>query len=350
VPTVILAVLCVAFGILYSWPVNTLIRPVLNEAGMVAEIPGIWQSGLATILLLLGLVVGLLFYLGGRTRKATETDVFLGDEVLDANVYRVPGTQFYGSIKGLNGLRQLYGQSERGKFDLFNWVTAMFTWTAQWVYRYIDQALNNFYREVFPSLLAPLGQILQALNSRLILTYLIWAAYAGGIVAAIWQPALAPLDLLRIIASIGMLGWGLLALVETDLRRFLLFAITSQFGFVLLGSTFSWNLALIHLVSSGLAFAVLFPCCSTLRRRMKASEIEAMDGLSRVMPGQAIVFLLAALWLAGYPPFGNFFSKYLLGVTVHDAGISFSLIITATAILTLGYFLRPLRIFLRGEG
>jgi NADH:ubiquinone oxidoreductase subunit 5 (subunit L)/multisubunit Na+/H+ antiporter MnhA subunit len=191
VPTVILAVLCVVFGILYSWPVNIFIRPVLNEVGMAAEIPGIWQSGLATILLQLGLVVGLLFYLGGRARKATETDVFLGDEVLDANVYRVPGTQFYGPIKGLNGLRQLCGQSERGKFDLFNWVTAMFTWTAQWVYRYIDQALNNFYREVFPSLLALVGQILQALNSRLILTYLIWAAYAGGIVAAIWQPALA---------------------------------------------------------------------------------------------------------------------------------------------------------------
>jgi NADH:ubiquinone oxidoreductase subunit 4 (subunit M) len=99
-----------------------------------------------------------------------------------------------------------------------------------------------------------------------------------------------------------MLDWGLLVLVETDLQRFLLFAITSQFGFVLLGSTFSWNLALIHLVSSGPAFAVLFPCCSTIRRRMKTSEIEVMDGLSRVMPGQASFFFSLRSGLRVYSP------------------------------------------------
>lgn len=350
VPMIFLAVLCVVFGIFYSWPVNTFIQPVLNDAGMAAEIPGIWQAGLATVLLLLSLAIGLIFYLGGRAGNAVETDVFLGGEVLNAEICRVPGTQFYGPIKGLNGLQQLYGQSERGKFDLFHWVTAMFTWAAQWVYRYIDQTLNDFYREVFPSLLALAGQIMRILNSRLILTYLIWAAYATGIVSLIWQPAMALLSLLRIVAAFGMIGWGLLALVETDLRRFLLFAITSQFGFVLLGATLSWNLALIHFVSSGLAFAVLFPCCNTIRRKMKTSEIEALGGLSRIMPGQAIVFLLAALWLAGLPPFGNFFSKYLLGVTAHDMGTSVSLLLAATAVLTLGYFLRPLRIFLRGEG
>jgi NADH-quinone oxidoreductase subunit L len=157
-------------------------------------------------------------------------------------------------------------------------------------------------------------------------------------------------NLTRIIALVGIFAWGLLALVEGNLRRLLLFAVTSQAGFVLLGATFSWQTALFHLVSSTVAFLALFLCCGSIGNKLNTNSIEEMDGLSKRMPGQAIVFLLAGLWLSGLPPFGNFFSKYMLGIEAGEASMTFSILIAAAAILTLGYFLRPLRIFLHGEG
>jgi formate hydrogenlyase subunit 3/multisubunit Na+/H+ antiporter MnhD subunit len=354
VPLIILAFLCLAFGVYYLWPVSVLISPILSEAGIQAVIPGIWQSSLATVLLILSLIVGFLFYLGGRARGAVETEVFLGGEALDPEVYRVPGTQFYGPIKGLAGLKQLYERGERGAFDLYRYLVGAITWGARVLYQYIDQALSDLYREVLPALLDLIGQILRLFNTRLLLTYALWAAYVAGIVVTLWLPggrALSPsgellLNATRTLAIVGMLGWGLLALVETDLRRFLVFAASSQFGFVLLGATISWAAALAYLVSASVAFVVIFLCCGSISRTMRTSEIEAMEGLSGRMPGRFLVFLIAALWLSGLPPFGNFFSKYLLGVAAHEVNLFFSLAITTAAILTLGYFLRPLRRFL----
>lgn len=360
VPMIVLAFFCLAFGIFYLWPLNVFIRPILGEAGAQAVIPGIWQSGLATVLLILSLVAGFLFYLGGRARGAVETEVFLGGEALDPEVYRVPGTQFYGPIKGFAGLKQLYERGERGAFDLYRYMVGGITWGARVLYQYIDQALSDLYRDVLPALLDLIGQILRLFNTRLLLTYALWVAYVAGIVLTLWLPggrlpsfgwAASPsgellLNATRTLAIVGMLGWGLLALVETDLRRFLVFAASSQFGFVLLGATISWTAALAYLVSAGVAFVVIFLCCGSISRTLRTSEIEAMDGLSGRMPGRFLVFLIAALWLSGLPPFGSFFSKYLLGVAAHEVNLFFSLVITTAAILTLGYFLRPLRRFL----
>jgi formate hydrogenlyase subunit 3/multisubunit Na+/H+ antiporter MnhD subunit len=347
IPMGILSVACLAFGIFYLWPVNVLIRPILGEAGVQAEIPGIWQSGLATILLLLSLIVGLLFYLGGRATKAEETEVFLGGEALDPETYRVPGTQFYGPIKGFRGLKQLYELGERGAFDFYNFLVGGIVWTAGGLYKYVDQALNDLYREMLPALLNLVGQILRALNARLLLTYALWIAYAGAILATVSLPEQGlALGATRILACVGIFGWGLLALVETDLQRFLVLAVTSQLGLVLLGATVSWPAALVYMSSAAVAFLALFLCCRSILRAMKTAEIDGLAGLASRTPGVFVVFLLSALWLSGLPPFGNFLGKYLLGVAAEGGGPWIPLIIATAAVLTLGYFLRPLRRFL----
>ncbi len=350
-PMIVLAGLCVVFGVFYSWPLTTFITPILGESGINIAIPGIWQSGLATLLIILSLAAGLIFYLGGRSKNAVETDVFLGGEAIDPEVYRVAGTQFYGPIKQFGGLKQLYERAERGVFDLYVRGSQAIAWTARVVTKYIDQALNDLYREVIPSVLAVAGQFVQMLNARNILTLVMWIVFAAGFALLLIVPGNAVLlNLTRIFALVGIFAWGLLALVEGNLRRLLFFAVTSQAGFVLLGATFSWQTALFHLLSSTVAFLALFLCCGSIGNKLNTNSIEEMDGLSKRMPGQAIVFLLAGLWLSGLPPFGNFFSKYMLGLEAGEASMTYSILIAAAAILTLGYFLRPLRIFLHGEG
>ena len=347
IPLGVLALTCLVFGIFYLWPVNVLIRPILGQAGLQAVVPGIWQSGLATILLLLSLVAGLLFYLGGRATKAEETEVFLGGEALDPEMYRVPGTQFFGPIKGLGGLKELYERAERGAFDLYTYLVGGVTWASTMIHQYIDQSLADLYRDVIPGLLNLVGQILRVLNARLLLTYALWVAYAAAALAAFWLPRQGTaLNVARILATVGIFGWGLLALVEPDLMRFVLFSITSQLGIVLLGTTVSQQAALVYLASAAVAFLVLFLCCRSILRVMKTAEIDGLAGLASRMPGLFVVFLISALWLSGLPPFGNFFGKYLLGLAAEEVSPFLPLIITTAAILTLGTFLRPLRRFL----
>jgi formate hydrogenlyase subunit 3/multisubunit Na+/H+ antiporter MnhD subunit len=200
---------------------------------------------------------------------------------------------------------------------------------------------------VLPDLFDRIGQILRVLNSGMLLTYLLWVAYAAGFLLSWRLPGQAHLlTATRVLACVGMFGWGLLALVETDLRRFLGMAVSSQMGFVLLGATASWTAALTHLVCAGVAFGALFLCSGSIRRARRTSEMDALDGLARDMPGRVVAFLIAALWLSGLPPFASFFSKYLIGVAVEGISPLYSILIAAAAILTLGYFLRPLRSFL----
>jgi formate hydrogenlyase subunit 3/multisubunit Na+/H+ antiporter MnhD subunit len=351
VPMVVLALVCLAFGIFYFWPVNVLIAPILGQAGLQVVIPGIWQSGLATVLLILSLLIGLLFYLGGRATKAEEIEVFVGGESLDPEIYRVPGTQFYGPIKAFGGLKELYERGERGAFDLYNYLVGGITWAAKVLYRYVDQALGDLYREMLPGLLNLVGQMLRILNARMLLTYALWVAYAGAVFAILWLPETGrALAAARILACVGLFGWALLALVETDLQRFLVLSVTSQLGLVLLGATISWSAALVYLGSAAVAFVALLLCYVSIRRKMKTSELEAMGGLAARMPGPFVVFLISALWLSGLPPFGNFFGKYLLGLAAEEVSPFLPLIITTAAVLTLGYFLRPLRRFLHTVG
>ncbi|MCL4395181.1 MAG: hypothetical protein M1482_10335, partial [Chloroflexi bacterium] len=311
VPMVVLALVAVGFGIFYSLPVASLLKPILGTAGTQVVIPGLWESGLAAILLILSLLVGFAIYLVGRPQGVQETEVFLGGESIEPERYRVPGTQFYSPIKEMGGLKQLFALAERGAFDLYVYITDLLKWTGREVYEYIDQALADIYQEIIPALLSIVGYVLRLFNGKLILTYVLWLLYAASIVGVIALPANGTvLSAARVVACVGMIGWAILALVEVDLNRLLFLALTSQVGFVVLGVTVSQGAAFAYLLTSGIALVVLFVCGESFIRARHTSALDKMNGLAARMPGMFYLFLFAAFWLAGLPPFGNFFSKY----------------------------------------
>jgi len=349
VPIFVLALVAVGFGVFYRWPVTTLLAPILGSGTGVAAI-GLWDSGLATILLVVSLAIGLVIYWAGRPRQSVEADVFLGGEVIDPEVYRVPGTHFYGPVKSMDGLRQAYDLADRGAFDIYKQGCRAIKRASHWVYTYIDQALADFYQEVIPALLSLIGEILHVLNARMILTHALWVLYALGGLAILFMPDQYELiTLTRVIACMGMIGWAFLAWVETDLQRMLVLAATSQLGFVVLGITLSSEVALSYLATGGVALAVLFTVTYFIRRSLHTTSIEQMTGLAGKMPIAFVFFVLAALWLSGLPPFGSFFSKFLLGVAAGEISPFLTIAITGAAILTLAYLLRPIRNFLRNE-
>ncbi|MEO0081167.1 MAG: proton-conducting transporter membrane subunit [candidate division WOR-3 bacterium] len=146
-PTVILALLCIVFGIFaYQLPLRGLIYPALPFA---VEPFGIWQPVLTTLLILVALGIGLVIYLLGTVRRPVEGATFVGGEkIADEEASRVPGTAFYSPVKQMPVLGDLLRFGETGAFDLYNWVVGLLQAVGVVFRRAIDAALELFYHYI----------------------------------------------------------------------------------------------------------------------------------------------------------------------------------------------------------
>jgi NADH:ubiquinone oxidoreductase subunit 5 (subunit L)/multisubunit Na+/H+ antiporter MnhA subunit len=115
VPMVFLSLLCVLFGIFaYAIPLKHFILPAIPGVSY----SGIWSPGLAGILILAGLVLGLIIYWFGNLKSIRKTDGFIGGETLSPD-QRITGTQFYKTIQDLAGIRKIYSWAEAKMFDIY---------------------------------------------------------------------------------------------------------------------------------------------------------------------------------------------------------------------------------------
>jgi NADH:ubiquinone oxidoreductase subunit 5 (subunit L)/multisubunit Na+/H+ antiporter MnhA subunit len=124
IPMIVLALLCVVFGIFYHRiPLNLFIYPVLEKLGLETQtaIFGTWDSHLATILLIIGIGLGVLIWFVARlSRNIRTVPTWTCGEVQSNESMRIPGTHFYKTVSRMGGLKQLYTGQEKGYFDLYN--------------------------------------------------------------------------------------------------------------------------------------------------------------------------------------------------------------------------------------
>lgn len=121
VPMIVLAVLCVLFGIFYHWPLNTFIYPALGIEQGQTVMTGYWNSTLATLLIIIGIILGLAILLVGvLARKVRTVPTWTCGEVQENDEMIIPGTHFYKTVSSLRGLKQLYSSQEKGWFDLYD--------------------------------------------------------------------------------------------------------------------------------------------------------------------------------------------------------------------------------------
>ncbi len=120
IPTVTLASLCVIFGVFaYQIPLKLFIFPSLKMTDTVFY--GIWSPGLATGLIIVGIVVGIIIYLLGTVAKTRETEIFVGGEIVKEHPeMRLSGTEFYNTIKEMGFLRTIYRLAEKKVFDIYD--------------------------------------------------------------------------------------------------------------------------------------------------------------------------------------------------------------------------------------
>ena len=119
-PMIVLASLCVFLGIFYHVPLKYFIYPALDiEPG--TAIFGTWASGLATLLLVAGIIIGgLILAVSLLSRKVRIVPTWTCGEVQTNDQMRISGTHFYKTVSSMGGLRQLYTGQEKGHFDTYN--------------------------------------------------------------------------------------------------------------------------------------------------------------------------------------------------------------------------------------
>jgi formate hydrogenlyase subunit 3/multisubunit Na+/H+ antiporter MnhD subunit len=116
-PMVILAVLCITFGVFaYSVPLKNLILSAVPGVSFL----GFWSPGLATLLIIMGIILGLIVYFIGNIKSVRLDTTYVGGEIIPRDS-RVSGVEFYDTIKDLGTFKTIYGQAEKKLFDIYDW-------------------------------------------------------------------------------------------------------------------------------------------------------------------------------------------------------------------------------------
>ncbi|MBN2906293.1 MAG: Na+/H+ antiporter subunit D [Rhodobacteraceae bacterium] len=118
------------------------------------------------------------------------------------------------------------------------------------------------------------------------------------------------------VAGLTMVTGVLGAAAQSDMRKILSFHIVSQIGYMILGLALLTPLALVgavfYLVHHIVVKANLFLIAGVAQRLTGSTELSRMGGLYKSAPLLAVLFLIPAFSLAGFPPLSGFWAKFLL--------------------------------------
>jgi multicomponent Na+:H+ antiporter subunit D len=131
-----------------------------------------------------------------------------------------------------------------------------------------------------------------------------------------------PQALLLVIAGATMLVGVLGAIAQNDIKRILSFLIVSGIGYMVMGlalfSVAGVAGAVFFVIHHVIVMTALFLTGGLVEQRTGTGQLDRVGGVIRTAPVVALAFLMAALNLAGIPPFPGFVAKFALV----DAGIA----------------------------
>ncbi|WP_369778057.1 NADH-quinone oxidoreductase subunit L [Streptomyces sp. R33] len=176
----------------------------------------------------------------------------------------------------------------------------------------------------------------------------------------------AALVVMAVMAAVTMVGSGLAALAQDDIKRVLAYSTVGQLGYMLGAlAVGDRGAAIFHLLSHGAFKALLFLGAGVIIHAAGTNSLAAMsrmDGLAKRIPDAFWTMTIALLALAAIPPFAGFFSKEAVLVAAeHTAGGHSEFAPSAagwvvlvagvlTALLTAAYATRLWLMAFRGRG
>lgn len=156
---------------------------------------------------------------------------------------------------------------------------------------------------------------------------------------SIWNEGIA------LLAYPTLIYANLVALRQTQLRRFFAYSGISHAGFLLIplaaGTSESMPALLFYLVVYALATLGAFAVIAFLDNRSHGVFLNDLYGLYKQAPFQAVILTICLLTLAGIPPTAGFFAKLFIFKVAFEAGY-YALVIVGllTTILSAFYYFR----------
>jgi NADH-quinone oxidoreductase subunit M len=155
--------------------------------------------------------------------------------------------------------------------------------------------------------------------------------------AASFAPALS------VLAVIGIIYGGLMALVQKDMKALVAYSSVSHMGLIML-ALFSLNFeategAVYQMLNHGLSTGALFLCVGILYERTHTRLISDYGGAAARMPIFAGIFLVVMLSSAGLPGLNGFAGEILCFFGIFTANKVLAVLSVTTVILSAAYLL-----------
>ena len=160
------------------------------------------------------------------------------------------------------------------------------------------------------------------------------------------------LPTLSILALVGVVYGGLMALVQKDMKSLVAYSSVSHMGLIML-AVFSLNVAstegaLYQMLNHGLSTGALFLAVGMLYERTHTRLIRDYGGISRQMPVFSALFLVAMLSSMGLPGLNGFVGEFLCLFGVFASNKILAAVAVSTVIISAAYLLWLFRRVMHG--
>jgi len=151
------------------------------------------------------------------------------------------------------------------------------------------------------------------------------------------------LPYLSILAIIGIIYGGLMALIQKDIKSLVAYSSVSHMGLIML-AIFSVNFeglqgGIYQMLNHGLSTGALFLCVGILYERAHTRLIKDYGGVSKQMPIFAVFFLICMLSSVGLPGLNGFVGEILCLFGIFKANQFLAILAVTTVILAAAYLL-----------
>ncbi|UWG96496.1 hydrogenase 4 subunit D [Dehalobacter sp. DCM] len=127
---------------------------------------------------------------------------------------------------------------------------------------------------------------------------------------------------------------------QDDLKRLLAFSTIANLSYMMLGlalgamgSKLALEGGLLHLINHSFTKSLLFLAVGAISCATGTRKIPALSGLAKKMPITSLAFIIGALAISGVPPFGIFWSKYLIITGALELGSTLGIFLAVLVLL-----------------
>lgn len=208
--------------------------------------------------------------------------------------------------------------------DIFHQVPAMLNQAIEIVPGFTPSALSVIALLLFIGAMAKSAQVPlhvwlpESMEGPTPISALIHAAtmvtagiYMVARMSPVFEYAPSILSLILILGGTTAFFTGLIAVVQTDIKRVIAYSTLSQLGYMAaaLGAS-AYDAAIFHLITHAFFKALLFLAAGSVILAMHhEQDMRKMGGLAKKLPITYATFLVGSLALCAMPPFAGFYSK-----------------------------------------